>query len=286
MAWTWCILVRAMSRPTLLILAGCSAAGKSTLLKAALEARLPIFGEVADPLFRTLSIPSRLPESRLSFEQTLAERTWFQAIHLSALDALPVLPDVVVLHVDLLNVLAHLCRDPSYFGRAANVGAVVTLPGLAWLDERECVVAMYRAFLSLPVFARFGHVVVNTLEIPWEENRRRWRMRERQHRVSAEPSAVRRAAQRARRVLGRVCGRGPSPALVEQLFDTRVRRERMHANLYAGWLDAIGSLQPQPSIRSRWLEGGRVAMTFAHASDPMLRGAPARTMVVGLEEGA
>lgn len=64
-----------MSRPTLLILAGCSAAGKSTLLKAALELQLPIFGEATDRLFQTLSVPSRFPESQLSFEQTLAERT-------------------------------------------------------------------------------------------------------------------------------------------------------------------------------------------------------------------
>jgi len=285
MGRTWCILLRAMSRPTLLILAGCSAAGKSTLLKAALELQLPIFGEAADPLFQTLSVPSRFPESLLSFEQTLAERTWFQAIHLNALDALPELPEVVVLHVDLLNVLALLCRDPSYFGLTADVAPGVTPPGLDWLEERERVAALYRGFLSLPVFARFGHVVVNTLEIPWEENHRRLHVRDQLRRRSAEPSAIRRSVQSARRLIGRVCGRRPSPSLLEQLFDTRARRQDLHANLYSGWLDAIGCLQPQPSIRSRSLEGGRVAMTFAHMSDAIPRGAPARTMVVRLEEG-
>lgn len=274
-----------MSCSTLLILAGCSAAGKTTLLRTALESGLAIFGPEADPLFRTLSVPSLMPEDRLSFEQTLAERTWFQAIHLRALDALPALPDVVVLHVDLLNVLAQLSRDPAYFGPMSGVPSGLMTHTFACLAERERVAALYRHFLSLPVFRRFERVVVHTLSLSWDENRRRWMARARQdHRSRGVPwFGMKGVLKASRRLAGKVCRRGVTPAFVEQLFDPAARREDIHANLHAAWLEAVGALSPDHAITSCWKdgqlllrgagEGGRIPPSEApHAAEAHVRG--------------
>lgn len=241
-----------MTRPTLLLLAGTSGAGKTSLLQAALAQSQPVFGEAADAGFQALRPPSRLPESLLSFEQTLHERTWFQAIHLPALSALAALPEVVVLHVDLSNVLTLLRERPDLLGAPPCPLA----PGRPWtraelLDPARLTQCLAR-FVALPFFQRFERVVVHTLQPDWAHNRQQWRQREHTPPPVAAPAptVVHRLWRSALHWRRQRTG-----AVAPLLFDGTAAAQTAHTNIYQAWRAVLPALRPVLNIHSHWRHG-------------------------------
>ncbi|HEX5389991.1 MAG TPA: hypothetical protein VFW67_09530 [Burkholderiaceae bacterium] len=224
-----------MKTPRLLMLAGISGAGKTSLLHAGLMQQQPVFGVAADADFQSICTPSRLPESLLSFEQTVREQTWFQAIQLPQLAAMEQLPDVVVLHVDLTNLLARQGKRP-----------------LTWTELRNParVTQSLATFVAMPLFQRFGSMVVHTLQPSWAHNAQQWHGRERQHREAAAPapSLIKRVWRAGRRQLLR-------PPLLQQLFDPSRSPEPVHSHIYNAWLAAVPTLRPALQIHSEWQDG-------------------------------
>ncbi|MBU3736100.1 MAG: hypothetical protein FGM62_03905, partial [Methylobacterium sp.] len=94
-----------MAEKVLFLLAGYSGVGKTTLLLHALKQRVPLFGAEDDALFHSIQPPERLPEHETPLEHILKQGSWFAETHLPALARLDTLPDVVLLHLDLNQMI-------------------------------------------------------------------------------------------------------------------------------------------------------------------------------------
>lgn len=247
---------------TLYILAGCSGAGKSTLLRLALAKKLPIFGAAADHEFQSTAIPSRFPESLLTFEDTLRERTWFQAIHLRQLSSLDPVPTTVVLHVDLVNVVVQLQNDLHCFGVAPRALQELIPIQREQLVDPSATRGVFTAWLSLGFFHRFQSVLVNTLERSEDPALR-------PHPPPDEPRGKRPVArdgrgraQAWRHLFSRVFAGGPRPpsmaipSLQQTLGIPPDRKDAVRQSLRAGWMEALLNLRPDLTISSQWRKNG------------------------------
>lgn len=150
-----------MSEHFLFVLAGCRAAGKTTLLAHALRNRIPIFGKQCDAYFQATNIPSAFPEWAFRPQQILDRGFWFSEGDISFLARVDELPQHVVIHIDLLSLV---CRAPRL------------LKSLAVKSDN---LEVFNAELANPFFRRFDHVVVNTLYAPWEVAATQWHARNR-----------------------------------------------------------------------------------------------------------
>ena len=89
----------------LFLLAGYSGAGKSTLLLNALNKKLPVFGQEYNEIFQTTTIPAKFPDWMLSAQERLTQGSWFNEVHVSFLANIDPLPNHIVLHFDLIQIL-------------------------------------------------------------------------------------------------------------------------------------------------------------------------------------
>jgi len=224
--------------------------------------KLPIFGAAADQQFQSTAIPSRFPESLLTFEDTLREGTWFQAIHLRQLSSLDPVPTTVVLHVDLVNVVAQLQNDLHCFGVAPRALQELIPMQLEQFVDPSATRGVFTAWLSLDFFHRFQSVLVNTLERSEDPALR-------PHPPPEEPWASRPSArdgreraQAWRHLFSRVFAGGsrpPSlaiPSLQQTLGIPSDRKGAVREALRAGWMEALLTLRPDLTIASQWRKNG------------------------------
>ena len=89
----------------LFLLAGYSSAGKSTLLLNAINKNLPVFGQEYNEIFQTTTIPAKFPDWMLSAQERLNQGSWFNEGHVPFLANTDLLPNHIVLHFDLIQIL-------------------------------------------------------------------------------------------------------------------------------------------------------------------------------------
>ncbi len=148
----------------LLILAGYSASGKTTLLKRSLETGIPLFGADVDQSFQQTRVPPRFPEQSITFEDTLISGTWFSGFHLRALQRQENLPSTIVVHIDITELLWNQQRIP-YLSSESSALFPRNLSSLLRLEDNEKIL---RDYFSAPIFDRFERLVVNTIIVPWD----------------------------------------------------------------------------------------------------------------------
>lgn len=148
----------------LLILAGYSASGKSTLLTRSLQTGFPLFGNEVNEAFQKTRIPPRFPEQSLTFEETLSSGTWFSGFHLRRLQLQEQLPNTVVVHVDITELLWNSQRIP-YLSESSALLFPRSLKSLASLQDNEKILNDY---FSAFLFKRFDRIIINTIIAPWE----------------------------------------------------------------------------------------------------------------------
>lgn len=224
----------------LFMLAGYPAVGKSTVLTSALRNRLALFGPKHDALFQSTRIPPRFPEWTLTAEELLAHGSWFSERDVPYLATQRQLPSHLVLHIDLASLAS---PDPKSPRCPPEVSALLPRTGRSLVDVAEHE-AIYRYALSDPFYARFDHVVVNTLYAPWETIAKQWQDRQ----VHLQT---------------KVPGREP-------LFNFARPRPDIHKAMYTGWLRAIRVLNPELALYSE-MKAGALTMRQVFARPAPLR---------------
>lgn len=205
----------------LFLLAGYSGAGKSTLLLNALYKNLPVFGEEYNEIFQTTSIPAKFPDWMLSAQERLNQGSWFNEDHVPFLANTDPLPNHIVLHFDLIQIL-----HERYFLQSCPDELIALLPrtfnSFANSDHNEM---FFRHIVSNPFFGKFDRIIVNTLYTPWETNARQWKKRQ---------SAM------------IIKERGLRPLL----FDFQQPQPDIHQSIYGSWLNSLEKLNPYLSLIS------------------------------------
>ena len=200
----------------LLIIAGPCGSGKSTLLRNAFKDDLPLFGLEFDECLK-LSCKDKTFKEYNDYKKARRKKSFFQAHHVSLLGQEASLPQSVLLHVDLYQVLRGI--DPSHwprslkrrerwrewFGaeRARKEGSSVKLGrrSFASLQEPAENDQMMCAYLQQPFFKRFRRIVVNTVQCEYSANslqlagrkskgRSSPHMRKRRHKYFQAPDAI------------------------------------------------------------------------------------------------
>ncbi|MGB1775620.1 MAG: hypothetical protein ACPHGV_04735 [Synechococcus sp.] len=213
-----------MSAPdlnTLLIVAGSCGSGKSTVLRAAYQQNLPLFGvDEAETFASTNRDPSGTEFD--DFSQALLRQSFFQASHLKRLNRAADLPANVLMHLDLYQILRGI--DPSYWPRSLKKRAlqlaapdgVLGKRSLEHLQDSRENDLMLKAYLQRPFFSRFQRILVNTVLCDFETN----------------------ALQLARRKQRSKQGRFKYFSAPEPLA------RAIHSEIYASWTRNLSQLRP------------------------------------------
>ena len=223
---------------TLFIIAGPCGSGKTTLLQAAYRDGLPLFGPDYMAGFRS-TCKDRTYKEYDDYEEALRKKSFFQAGHVKLLSREVDLPQCVLLHVDLYQVLRGI--DPSYWPRSLKrrelrrqwFGSERVEQGLAsvTLGKRTFVSLqqpaendlMMRSYLQRPFFKRFRRIVVNTVQCEYSAN------------------ALQLAERKAKR-------RKKNPCIHERRYKYFLApdavAQSIHQELYASWRRNLSILNP------------------------------------------
>ena len=237
---------------TLFVIAGPCGSGKSTLLKAALEEDLPLYGADLVDCFQS----SCAEDSFRDFcNHELASRTtpYFQARHVMLLGREDVLPEVVLLHIDLYQLLREI--DPSYFlhlpktcglWKEATSGERVKKDGVCSgtvKRSRESLMVsvendqLLYSYFQDPFFKRFKRIFVNTVYCSYSMNAVQLSNREARRGKNSRPSSNRRF----------------------KLFRASKKVSRsIHKELYASWERNLSLLDPVSVFRTQVDDSGNL----------------------------
>ena len=170
---------------TLMILAGPSGSGKSSILQAAYREGLPLFGADYDPGFRE-SCKDKSYKEYYDRKMAMQKSSFFQTHHVKSLSRVQSLPRFVLLHMDLYAVLLGI--DPSRYPRSlkmreawrtfwlkrnANEQRISSKRGrrsfvsLQVPSENDQIM---RSYLQYPFFKRFKRIVINTVHCDFLDN--------------------------------------------------------------------------------------------------------------------
>ena len=235
---------------TLFVIAGPCGSGKSTLLRAALNEDLPLYGEDLVEYFQS----SCKENSFLSYRQReLASREipYFQARHATLLGREDVLPQVVLLHIDLYQLLREI--DPSYLpripedcglSREASSGERIEKEGVALGTVKRSAESLQvsadndqllRSYFQDPFFKRFKRIFVNTVYCDYSVN------------------ALQLSGREARRSKG-------SRVVSKRRFKFFRAPEKIsrsiHKELYASWERNLAILEPAAVFKTEVSESG------------------------------
>ncbi len=136
---------KTMAERTAFLLAAYPAAGKTSLLHKCMKDGTPLFGEHFDKRFRSAIRVSEFDE-QMSTQEKASRGMWFTLRDIPELNRLQLLPDNLVVHLDLLLLLIKLIRpDVPEEMTAARI-------------EQS-----FQKFLNLKFFKSYSTMVANTL---------------------------------------------------------------------------------------------------------------------------
>ena len=236
---------------TLMIVAGPCGSGKSTLLRAAYKEKLPLFGPEFSQCF-SKSCRDQSYREHDDYKVAWRKKSFFQASHVKLLAREVSLPQFVLLHVDLYQVLRGI--DSSYWPRSLrkrellNEGraekrngqrlAKTKLPkrSIGRLQLPSENDQMMRAYLQHPFFKRFKRILVNTVRCEYSEN--------------AQQLSARKAKMSANGLTSQAQPRYKcfqAPDAMAQVI---------HQELYAAWERNLSLLEPAALFTTQVSESG------------------------------
>ena len=234
-----------------MIVAGPCGSGKSTLLRAAYREKLPLFGSEFAECFRK-SCRDRSYQEHDDYKMALRKKSFFQASHVKLLAREPSLPQFVLLHVDLYQVLRGI--DSSYWPRSLRKRELLkesrgekgngehrlkaklakrSMDRLRLSSEND---QMMRAYLQHSFFKRFRRIVVNTVRCGYSEN--------------AQQLSARKAKMRASSPASRVQPRYKYFQASDEMA------QAIHHELYASWDRNLSLLDPAAIFTTQVSESG------------------------------
>ena len=244
-----CSEQRPSQSDTLLIIAGPCGSGKSTLLQAAFKERLPLFGDELMDCFRS-SCRDKSYKEYNDYKKARRKKSFFQAGHVKLLGLENVLPQNVLLHVDLYQVLRGI--DPScwpqslkwrefrreLFGRERfkHEGASVRLGKRSFSSLQEPAEndQMMQSYLQCPFFKRFKRIVINTIRCDYAVN--------------------------SLQLAGRKAKARNDASILEQrqkfFLAPDAMAQSIHAELYASWARNLSTLNPSAVFTTQVSESG------------------------------
>ena len=169
----------------MLIIAGPCGSGKSTLLRVSFRDGLPLFGSEFNECLKS-SCKHKTFKEYVDYKTAWRRKSLFQTGHVKLLGQEASLPQSVLLHVDLYQVLRGI--DLSYwpqslkrrerlrewFGKkcAPKEGSSVKLGRRSFASMQEPAEndQMMCAYLQQPFFKRFRRIVVNTVQCDYSTN--------------------------------------------------------------------------------------------------------------------
>ena len=234
---------------TLMILAGPSGSGKSSILRASYQEKLPLFGPDDWASFRK-SCKDKSFREYYNYKDVLRKRSFFQTHHVKSLTLGHALPRFVLLHVDLYAVLLGI--DPSSYPRSLKIREAWRafsakrsgnmLPFSSRRSKRSFASLqipfendqIMRAYLQYPFFKRFKRIVVNTVYCDFSVN--------------------------ARQLTGRKIKRSAktlSPQSRYKYFKAPdLMAQSIHQELYASWERNLSTLNPAAVFATQVSEYG------------------------------
>ena len=236
---------------TLMIVAGPCGSGKSTLLQAAYREKLPLFGSEFAECFRK-SCRDRSYQEYDDYKMAWRKKSFFQASHVKLLAREPSLPQFVLLHVDLYQVLRGI--DSSYWPRSLRKRELLneirgekgngehrlkaklakrSMDRLRLSSEND---QMMRAYLQHSFFKRFRRIVVNTVRCGYSEN--------------AQQLSARKTKMRANGSASRVQPR------YKYFQASDAMAQAIHHELYASWDRNLSLLDPAAIFTTQVSESG------------------------------
>ena len=232
-----------------MILAGPSGSGKSSILRASYQEKLPLFGPDDRDSFRN-SCKDKSFGEYYNYQDVLRKRSFFQTHHVKSLTLGHTLPRFVLLHVDLYAVLLGI--DPSSYPRSLKIREACrafsakrsgnmlhfssrrskrSFASLRIPFENDQIM---RAYLQYPFFKRFKRIVVNTVYCDFSVN--------------------------ARQLTGRKIKRSAktlSPQSRYKYFKAPdLMAQSIHQELYASWERNLSTLNPAAVFATQVSESG------------------------------
>ena len=171
----------------LFILAGVSAAGKTTLLRRAYRGEIDIFGQ-ANRCYFSQSNQSTTEQEYKNFHDAFANHSYFQAIHIPQLQRIqkPAMNPNILIHLDISNVLRRLVDATNVAEITPQTLAQLRIRHLEELQHSQLNDQKLTHYLSQEFFSRFDEVHVATIFCdPFESFRR---LSERQGKEKSMPS--------------------------------------------------------------------------------------------------
>ena len=234
---------------TLMILAGPSGSGKSSILRAAYKENIPLFGVDRRACFRQ-SCEDKSFREYYNYRDVLRKRSFFQTHHVKSLTLGHALPRFVLLHVDLYAVLLGI--DPSSYPRSLKIREAWrafsakrsgnrlhfssrrskrSFASLRIPYENDQIM---RAYLRYPFFKRFKRIVVNTVYCDFSVNARQ--LTGRKIKGSAKALSLQSRYKYFK-----------APDLIAQ---------SIHQELYASWERNLSTLNPAAVFATQVSESG------------------------------
>jgi len=214
-----------LEESTLFLVAGPCGSGKSSVIKTAVQADLPLFGEKLRAAFRG-SISDRSGCEVDDYILALSRHSCFQASHVKRLSRESTLPSALLLHLDLYQILRGI--DGSYWPRGMKrkarrrADASDDLPKRSFEDllKPRQNDRMMQAFLGKTLFQRFNRIAVATVHCGFERN----------------------AAQLAARK------RGSSGQWLKYFSAPEPIARAIHAEIYRCWASALVGMSPVADV--------------------------------------
>lgn len=163
---------------TLFIVAGPCGSGKSSIIRAAFQSNLQLFGEELHSKFRKTNLDLS-GEEYDDYKVALNKNSFFQASHVKLLSREPVLAPCLLLHLDLYQILRGI--DRSYWprqlkrrylrsrfdGTPPNKLLKRSFEDLMFERDNDL---MMKAFLSKRIFRRYQDIAVITVGCDFQKN--------------------------------------------------------------------------------------------------------------------
>ena len=234
-----------------MIVAGPCGSGKSTILQAAYREKLPLFGVEFSECFHK-SCRDRSFQEHDDYKTAWRKKSFFQASHVKLLAREPSLPQFVLLHVDLYQVLRGI--DSSYWPRSLRKCELLkesrgekqsgeqrlkaklakrSMDRLQLSSEND---QMMRAYLQHSFFKRFRRIVVNTVRCEYSEN--------------AQQLSARKTKTRANGLASQVQPR------YKYFRASEAIAQSIHHELYASWDRNLSLLDPAAIFTTQVSESG------------------------------